>query len=153
MALTFKKIMVPTDFSEGSRAAVDWALRMIDAGGTILVCHVVDDVPLTYGYVGVAVPPADLRERMVEEAAREMARSVPGPAPQGVQVDKRILHGNPFVSIVQLAKDEAVDLIVMGTHGRTGLKHVLIGSVTERIVRKAPCPVLVLRTGGKFEMP
>jgi nucleotide-binding universal stress UspA family protein len=153
MSRTFKKILVPTDFSEGSGTAAEWASQMVEAGGTILVCHVVDDVPLTYGYVGVAVPPADLRVRLAEEAAREMARSMSAPTPQGVTVDKRILHGNPFVSISQLAKDERVELIIMGTHGRTGLKHILIGSVTERVVRKAPCPVLVLRTGGKFEMP
>ena len=58
------------------------------------------------------------------------------------------MHGNPYLEIVRLAEEESVDLIVLGTHGRTGLKHFLIGSVAEKVLRKAPCPVLVVREKG-----
>ena len=154
MPKLFRKILAPTDFSEPSRIAVNYAVDMAAPGGTVILCHVVDDIPLTYGYVGVAVPPPELGRKMAEEAARELDRFVPDSVPQGVTIERRVLHGSAFVSIVRLAREEDVDIIVMGTHGRSGLKHILIGSVAEKVVRKSPCPVLVVRPpNAKFELP
>jgi nucleotide-binding universal stress UspA family protein len=144
MPREFKTVLAPTDFSEPSRVAMDYAFDVVAPGGTVIVCHVIDDVPLTYGYVGVAVPPPELGRKLTEEAARELARFVPAKAPEGVKVVQKVLHGSPYLSIVKLAAEEKVDVIVMGTHGRTGLKHMLIGSVTEKVVRKSPCPILVI---------
>jgi nucleotide-binding universal stress UspA family protein len=70
------------------------------------------------------------------------------------RVTRSVIRGTPFVEIVRYAREQNVDLIVMGTHGRTGLEHALIGSVTEKVVRKAPCPVLTVRPEGhQFVMP
>jgi nucleotide-binding universal stress UspA family protein len=152
MSKRFMKVLAPIDFSETSRATLDYALDLVSPGGTLLVCHVVDDIPLTYGYVGIAVPPPELTQRLNTEATREMDSFVPKTLPEGVQLDSRIMHGVPFAGIVRLAEEEKADLIVMGTHGRTGLKHMLLGSVTERVVRTAPCPVLVVhQRDGEIE--
>ncbi len=144
MAKQFRKIVAPTDFSDTSRAAVEYALEMVAEGGSVTVCHVIDDVPLTYGYVGVAVPPPELGQKLTEEATRELERFVPADVPAGVTVTRKVLHGSPFLGIVKLAEEEHADVIVMGTHGRTGLKHMLIGSVAEKVVRRSHCPVLVV---------
>jgi nucleotide-binding universal stress UspA family protein len=79
----------------------------------------------------------------------------PGDAlPGDYTVLRNVRHGSPFLEIIRYAKELDIDLIVMGTHGRTGLAHVLLGSVAEKVVRKAPCPVLTVRHGEhKFEMP
>ncbi len=144
MPKEFKRVLAPTDFSEPSRVAMAYAFDMVGEGGTVIVCHVVDDTPLTYGYVGVALPPPELGQRLSEEATRELAGFVPAQVPAGVKVVQKVLHGTPYAGIVNLAEEEKADVIVMGTHGRTGLKHMLIGSVTEKVVRKAPCPILVI---------
>ena len=142
---TFRTILVPTDFSEYSASALDLAVDMVEPGGKLILAHVVDDVPLTYGYVGVTTVPADLRARVDQEATRELNGFGPATPPPGITLERRLLHGTPFVAIVQEARVANADLIVMGTHGRTGIKHMLIGSVAERVVRKAGCPVLVVR--------
>ena len=144
MARQFTKVLAPIDFSETSRAALAYALDLVSPGGVLLVCHVVDDIPLTYGYVGIAVPPPELTRRLSEEAAREMDAFVPKSLPEGVRLDARILHGAPFAGVVGLAREEKVDLIVMGTHGRKGLDHAFFGSVAENVVKKSPVPVTVI---------
>lgn len=147
MARTFETIIAPTDFSDSSRAALEYALDMASPGGRVVVCHVVDDVPLTYGYVGVVLSSAELRSRMAKDAEKELEAFLPD-APEGVTVETRILHGSPYLEVVRLAAGEGADLVVMGTHGRSGLQHVLLGSVAEKVVRKSPCPVLVVRPAG-----
>jgi nucleotide-binding universal stress UspA family protein len=150
----YQTILVPTDFSKSSLAALEYALELAASDCRIVLCHVVDDVPLSYGYVGTAALGPDLRRRMAEEAEEEILGYVPKELPPGVQVEHQILHGVPFAAIIKLARDEGAELIVMSTHGRTGIKHALIGSVAEKVVRKAHCPVLVVRPEGQtFEMP
>jgi nucleotide-binding universal stress UspA family protein len=144
----FRTILVPTDFSDPSARALDMALDIVAPGGRLLLVHVVDDVPLTYGYVGVASTPAELKARVDAEAKRELEAFGPAEPPAGAAVGRRVLHGTPWMAIVEEARTTGADLIVMGTHGRTGLKHVLIGSVAERVVRKAGCPVLVVPPHG-----
>ena len=138
----FSKLLAPTDFSAEARAGVERAFGLVGSGGEVIVLHVVDDIPLTYGYVGMSIPDPQVMSRIMAGAEEELAASVP-PAPPGVRVIKRVERGSPFEVIVKMAEEEAVDAIVMGTHGRSGLKHALIGSVTEKVVRKSPCPVLV----------
>jgi len=144
MAILFRTVLVPTDFSDLSKAAIEYAFGVAERGARIILCHVVDDLPLAYGYVGAAAAGPELRTTLAREASAAMDQFAPNP-PAGIVIDRQIVHGTPFAAIVDLARKEAVDLIVMSTHGRTGLKHALIGSVAERVVRKAPCPVLVVR--------
>jgi len=146
MPAKYRTILVPTDLSELSSAALDHALALAGEGSRIILCHVVDDMPLTYGYVGIAAVGAELRTRVSQEANEELEEFArDAKVPPGVRIERRIVHGTPFAAVIDLARKEGADLIVMSTHGRTGLKHMLIGSVAERVVRQAPCPVLVVR--------
>jgi len=150
MTSRFKTIVAPTDFSDSSRSALHYALDLVAEGGAIIVCHVVDDMPLTYGYVGLAVPPGDIRTRMAEEAKEELVAFIP--VLEGQAVETVVLHGNPAGEIVRIAAERHADLVVMGTHGRTGIQHALLGSVAEKVTRKSPCPVLVVREGASREI-
>ena len=142
------RIMVPTDFSATADAALDYARDLArQFGASIDLVHVVDDPFLAVAFVGAGtmVMPAELRE-MLENQAREQldarhaahAASLPGSS-------IAILLGPPANRLVERAKEDKADLIVMGTHGRTGLGHLFLGSVAERVVRTAACPVLTIR--------
>lgn len=142
----FEKILVPTDFSahsiEAIRTAADIAARY-DA--TITLVHAFTPVayPLPEGFVLLtAAQMAELQtdfDRLLACAKREAE------AAGARRVSTVQLMGSPEVEIAQYARDHAVDLIVMGTHGRTGIPHALLGSVAERVLRRASCPVLCVR--------
>jgi nucleotide-binding universal stress UspA family protein len=147
MKAQFKTIIVPTDFSDTAEMALHYALDLVQDGGTVVVCHVIDDIPLTYGYVGMSFPIEDFRTKVSQDAKRELEACIPA-HDREVVVETQILHGSPPTETVKLARERTVDLIVMGTHGRSGLQHALLGSVAEKVIRKAPCPVLVVREHG-----
>jgi nucleotide-binding universal stress UspA family protein len=147
MSRRFDLVVVPTDFSDSSRMALHYGMDLVNPEGKIILCHVVDDVPLTYGYVGIALAPGEVRNKLSSEAEKELLAFVPN-NPDGLHIQTRVLHGTPHREIVDLVQTERADLVVMGTHGRTGLEHALLGSVAERVVRKAICPVLIVRDGA-----
>jgi len=142
------RIMVPTDFSAPADGALDYARDLArQLGASIDLVHVLDD-PFTSGAFvseGAMVIPGELRDTM-ENFAREQlearhtahAGALPGSS-------TAILLGPQAKSLVERAKEDKADLIVMGTHGRTGLEHLLLGSVAEKVVRTAACPVLTTR--------
>jgi nucleotide-binding universal stress UspA family protein len=142
----FEKLLVPTDFSEPAHAAMllgaDLCRRY--AAGMTLV-HAYDLV--LYALPGGYVPYTSSQlQRMLDEFERRLADARRNAEVAGApHVETRLLQGPTASEICAFAADEAVDLIVMGTHGRTGLKHFLMGSVAERVVRTAPCPVLTVR--------
>jgi len=143
MRKKFSNILAPTDLSEAAHAGVQAAFDLVSEGGKVIVLHVIDDIPLTYGYVGMSIPDPQVVARLMKGAEEELEACIP-PHPPGIEVTEKVLTGNPFEVIVRLASEEEVDLVVMGTHGRSGLKHALIGSVTEKTIRRSPCPVLVI---------
>jgi nucleotide-binding universal stress UspA family protein len=135
-----KKILFPTDFSHCSDAALEYAATLArDTGATLLIVHV-EEHPLAYGggemYYGAPEPDSATLRDMLSKVV---------PKNGGVKYEHRLLMGEPAQAIVDFASSEGVDLIVMGTHGRTGLRRLLMGSVAEVVVRKAPCPVLTFR--------
>lgn len=135
------KILVPVDFSEGSDLALDWATVLArDTGATLLIVHV-EAVPLTAAGGGefiYAVP---------EPPTQELAERLENVLPKDPQVPSmhRMLTGDPARAILRTAESDDVDLIVMGTHGRRGISRLLMGSVAEEVVRKAPCAVLTVK--------
>ncbi len=153
---SIKTILVPTDFSEASEAALRYGRALADAfGASLHLVHVMEDL-LAHAWaaeVYVASMP-NLREEIEKEARERLATMLPEADRAQYRAVVALLAGNPFVEIVRYAKTNDVDLIVMGTHGRGPIAHILLGSVAERVVRKSPCPVLTVRDAQHaFEMP
>lgn len=136
-----KAVVVPVDFSEDSLAAVDTAIQVADSKSAVHVIHVLPELsPLEPGEVWETI---DAKSR-AKHASEAMKKRLDGPQYEGVQVE--ILFGAPGHAIAKYAQKIEADLIVLPSHGRTGLSHLLIGSVAERVVRLAHCAVLVLRS-------
>ncbi|MBV8773432.1 MAG: universal stress protein [Deltaproteobacteria bacterium] len=156
---TFNKILAPTDFSEDSKLALSYAVTLAqNFSSEIVVVHV--DQPLAPVMVSELNPGLDVStmNRIAEEgrmlALKELDGTTAHLRENGVKARGLMRVGAPFLEIIHAAQSEAADLIVMGTHGRTGLAHVLMGSVAERVVNKAPCPVLTVRhPDRKFKHP
>lgn len=135
-----KKILFPTDFSSCSDAGLEHATTLArESGATLLIVHVAEP-PAAYGggemYYGVPEPDTKALAKMLEAVV---------PTDPSVRYEHRLLSGDPANEVVELAKEENVDLIVIGTHGRTGLRRLLMGSVAEAIVRRANCPVFTFK--------
>jgi len=150
--MNIARILVPVDFSECSGAAFTYACdlaRKLDAKVTLL--HVWD-VPFLWPSVGdtmVTVPteePMTVAQLVKKRATEEIARFLNDNAPRGVDVTARLEMGDPVRVVCDYAQKSNHDLVVMGTHGRTGLSRVLAGSVAENIVRHCSVPVLTVRT-------
>ncbi len=169
MNKTIENILVPVDFSPYSTEALLYAATLADhLASTVVVLHVIAKeieeqtvhqragrgVPLlgvTSETLGVSpemheAVVVDLRER----AQTALQHFLPSEL-SGRSVELRVEIGHPFEQILEVAKGERVDMIVMGTHGRTGLAHIVLGSVAERVVRMAPCPVLTVKAPPSTE--
>lgn len=143
--MTVKHILVPTDFSNHADDALDYAIELaqrLQARLTLL--HIIDTAPLGVVEGAAMLPPAYWQE-LETGIEQSMEASLKRLDDAGLPGETTIVHGVPFQSIIDTAQDKGVDLIIMGTHGRTGLTHALMGSVAEKVVRLAPCPVLVTR--------
>lgn len=146
--IDLKRILVATDFSPHSQVALHYAAAFSKAfSAEVTLCHVLENLdlisqlpPVSEGYF-----PPDLPE-IREKHARVQCEQVL--AAEGLSAARVLLvHGRPAAAIIQAAKDENADLILVGTHGRGAVAHLLLGSVAERIVRMSPCPVLTVRSG------
>ena len=141
-------ILVPFDFSEFSEKALTWGIEMAkQLRGRVLLLHVIPAFDSSSPVFSTgAFPIAELQDKLQAEAEDKAKALVAGTDRQPVVIHTVAVTGDPFQEICRVAADEEVDLIVMGSHGRTGLRHVLLGSVAERVVRHAQCPVLVVRS-------
>lgn len=139
-------IVVPTDFSEQSLAALDYAVGMADSYDARLKVVFVNEPGLKISDMAwVGIDERSMNEQQSTEARRAIEKIVLDRIPVDIPADAEILHGEAVGKIIEYASDVNSDLIVMATHGRTGMSHVLLGSVAEQVVRKAPCPVLTLK--------
>jgi nucleotide-binding universal stress UspA family protein len=137
--LPIHTILHPTDFSEQSGHALRFAAALArDYGARLVVLHAAEIPPVGYAE-GVIIPNTEEPIR----AARQQFERLEVPQ-LGVPVERRFEVGGPTETILQTAADVHADLIVMGTHGRTGIARFLMGSVAEQVVRRAPCPVLTM---------
>ncbi len=146
--MNFATILVPTDFSPPSEAALAKAVELAKAGGgKILLAHIVDPPPYlsTMAAEVATVAVLEIQERTRNWAQEKLAQVAREKIPAGVAVETILREGVPFHELLELAKQRKPDLIVMATHGHTGIKHFLLGSTAERVVREASCPVLTVR--------
>ena len=148
----FKKILIGTDFSEPSAAALRTAMELARRlGAELFIVHVEEPLP-AYAFSEGGLPDLPrLQQEVRGWAERELEQLATQARDAGVPVRTAVLFGTPANTIVETARSEGIDLVVVGTHGRTGLAHVLIGSVAERIVRQAPCPVLTVKNVSRAE--
>ncbi len=138
------RILVPVDFSANSRKAVTYATAFAKQfGATLTFLHVVQ-VNYAYGEFG-AIDFTALEREMRVGAEKEIAALLASAAEAGIKSEALIREGSPPRMIAEVAREVATDLLIISTHGYTGLKHVLMGSIAEHVVRYAPCPVLVVR--------
>lgn len=148
MTDSITRILVPVDFSAHSDRAVRYAATLAsEVGASAELMHVVED-PFRAGAFSSEVYPPNLPEVLdgvIADANRRLATIRDTMFPHGADVGFTVIVGRPDRDIVEQAKAAGCDLIVMGTHGRTGFSHMLMGSVAERVVRMSPCPVLTVR--------
>lgn len=146
--LKIDRILFPSDFSELSLHGLKYAQSFAEAYTAALhVLHVVDEASLYWMAMGPnSLPVGPSTEELVEISRKEMGKFVKDHL-GGLKspLVTEVATGRPFMEIIRYARAREIDLIVLGTHGRSGLQHALLGSVAEKVVRKAPCPVLTIR--------
>lgn len=151
-SIGLKKILVPVDFSANSEKALDYGIRLAQrTQASILLLHVFE-LPEFSGVLPEAsswqIDYQEIKktfESAIEGAKERLAKVADRVRKAELEVRTQLCQGTPYEEIVKVAKDEEVELIVIATHGYTGLKHFLLGSTAERVVRAAPCPVFVVR--------
>jgi nucleotide-binding universal stress UspA family protein len=143
--MDIRAILVPFDFSEYSEKAFRWALAMAERWSAQLrLLHVVSLPSYPPNVLGMHFNVANLEAGLRADAESRLQEFVSRVGSSTVPIDTRVIRGEPAADLRRMAEQENVDVIVMGSHGRTGLAHVLLGSVAERVVRSAPCSVLVV---------
>src|SRR6476660_3545701 len=143
-----RTILLPTDFSECGNYALSFATSLARTFGASVICvHVIEPIVPTVGYSGMTepLPIADITEQLEDSAERELPKLAECDECAGINVEEIIAHGEAASEIVRVAKERNVDLIVIASHGRTGLGRILFGSTAEAVVRHAACPVLVVK--------
>jgi nucleotide-binding universal stress UspA family protein len=146
--LPIHTILHPTDFSERSEFAFDMACALArDYGARLILLHVATRPVIIYGEGVVPPEPEDYQAE-----AKEKLYRIEAPDPR-IGVEYRLQEGDPATAILGVAEETNADLVVMGTHGRTGLRRLLMGSVAEQVVRKASRPVLTVRTPFPEALP
>lgn len=144
-----RRILCPVDFSDASRAALTTAEEMARSyGAELVLAHVVEPVlyPVAYGLAATAT--IDIEEEARAGATKALQPLAAEIVSRGVRCVTHVASGTPSLRICSLVDELEIDLVVMSTHGLTGVRHLLIGSTTERVVRRCRCPVLTVKAGG-----
>ena len=145
-----KCVLVATDFSEYSKVALDICLGVSKCMKTKLyVLHTIEKFPHDYKHLLSSAAHTNMKQKLEEEAMEKIKAMLPEELLGSEDIVPIVRFGKPFLEIIKVAKDKDVDLMAIGTHGRAGVDRVILGSVAERVVRKAGCPVMVIR-GKKY---
>ena len=148
--MNLRKIVVPTDFSPDARCALDLALELSRASGAKVILLHVCHIP-TYAFFngGLFAPTPELVDGIIEDAKQALTLEQVDRRARGDEVEIACLEGDPADLIVRFSATQKADLVVMGTHGRRGVRRLLMGSVAERVVRAAEQPVLTVHARRK----
>lgn len=149
-----RTILLPTDFSGCANYALPYAAAIARATNAKLICvHVVEPIVPAVGYTGLGepMPIADISEQLEGSAERELPKLAECEECTGLDIEEMIVHGDAAAEIVRVATERKVDLIVISSHGRTGLGRIIFGSTAEAVVRHASCPVLVVKPPAQEE--
>jgi nucleotide-binding universal stress UspA family protein len=152
--MKIRSILFPTDFSECGNYALSYAASLARTFSASIICvHVIEPMVPTVGYSGMTepLPIGDITDQLEDSAERELPKIAECEECAGLEVEEVIVHGEAASEIVRVAKDRKVDLIVVSSHGRTGLGRILFGSTAEAVVRHATCPVLVVKPSQEEE--
>jgi nucleotide-binding universal stress UspA family protein len=142
----FKKILYPTDFSEVSKKAINYIKQLKDAGTEeVVVLHVLNEKGVEAIALYASGSFDELLQRVEKEAADEMKKIEADLKESGFKVKLRIEIGTPLTDILKVEQEEGVSAIVIGSHGKSNVKEMLLGSVSEKVIRKSKNPVLVIR--------
>jgi universal stress protein A len=155
MSANIRSILAPTDFSPSSERAVEYAAALAAAvGASVHLIHILESlISVVKPWEALATETAAHHERLYLEGRSKLAALAARVERLGSHATSEVRSGTPATEIVKAAVDYGADLIVMATHGRSGLPHLLLGSVAEEVMRQAPCPVLTVRgtrTQGTF---
>lgn len=147
-SLRLRRVLLPIDFSGCGNFALPYAASISKATGAAIICiHVVEPIVPAVSYSGLAepMPIADITEQLEDSAERELPQITDCDELHGLNVEEVIVHGDAAAEIVRVAEEQDVDLIVISSHGRTGIGRIIFGSTAEAVVRHAHCPVLVVK--------
>jgi nucleotide-binding universal stress UspA family protein len=144
--IAIEKIVCPLDFSDFSLHALEYAINFAQQfKAKLLLLHVVDVFLYDPAYFAPYVPDKAMFTGYEQKARTRLEEIAAAKVPQGVDTELVVKDGRAFAEIVKVAREAKADMIVISTHGRTGLSHAMFGSTAEKVVRKAPCPVLSIK--------
>jgi nucleotide-binding universal stress UspA family protein len=147
MAIDIERILVPLDFSENTPALLEWASHLAEEHASRVILLHAYHLPVEFQQLEGAYLPPDFWASVKSEAEQQLALHAERLRASGLEVETAVCEGYAATVIVDEAARRDADLIVIGTHGLSGLKHLLLGSIAERVVQKAPCPVLTVKSG------
>ena len=145
VTIEVRTILVPLDFSDNASAILEWAAHLAKAHDSKLVLFHAYHLPVEFQQLEGAYLPPDFWANVKAEAQQSLSRYEAELRTSGLSVESVVREGYAATAIVDEAAEQSVDLIVIGTHGLSGIKHMLLGSIAERVVQKAPCPVLTVK--------
>jgi nucleotide-binding universal stress UspA family protein len=144
--IQLKRVLVPTDFSESAHHALTYGTSFArEYKAHLVLLHVVENLTVGYASDLFPVPMAEVFQEISGYARTELAKLAADAREKGVKAEEHVVQGKPSAEIIRFASEGQVDMIVLGTHGKGMLDQALFGSTTERVVRRAPCPVLTVR--------
>ncbi len=146
MEIQVRRILVPIDFSEHAEAVVEWAAHLAQEHSSEIVLLHVYHLPVEFQQMEGAYLPADFWASVKDEAKRQLGGFGDRLRERRLEVTEIAREGYPATVIEEEVERQNADMVVIGSRGRTGLKHMLLGSIAERVVQKAPCPVLTVKT-------
>ena len=146
MTIDVDRILVPVDFSDHTPALLEWGAHLAEQHGSCVILLHAYHLPVEFQQLEGAYLPPDFWASVKTEAEQQLGSLAEQLRAKGIEVETAVCEGYAATVIVEEAAARDADLIVIGTHGLSGLKHLLLGSIAERVVQKAPCPVLTVKT-------